>query len=441
MPDIFDILFDGSVGRELADVCHVEDGHLSPALLVFVSLTDIMLRLDVGAEILEDEVAVRGIHAVSLQQAVVEGTEELGVLGRECTVDQLDQHLADLFVGVEDFHGVIAAVLLIVHDLIRGKTEDKGILFANFFYDLDVGAVHGSQSHRAVEHELHVACARCFFTGCGNLLRDICCSDDDLGVGYFVILDEDNLDLIVDGLIIVDDIGNRVDQLDGQLGSLIACGRLGTEDECMLGNIQCGILLDLVIQIHDMQDVQELTFVFVETFYLNVEDGSGIDFNTVVLQDIFRKADFVLVLDVEEFLSGSLVIRIDPELSHAGQVSDPLVADMIGDPVREQGVAVKEETPLRDAVGLVVELVREHLVEVLELTILEDLSMESGNTVDAVACHDRHIGHADLLVVDNAHAADLVVDIHAGIVIGLVDLALKSAVDLLNDLIDSGQQL
>ena len=32
------------------------------------------------------------------------------------------------------------------------------------------------------------------------------------------------------------------------------------------------MLFDLVIQIHYMQDIKQLTFVFVQTFYLYIED-------------------------------------------------------------------------------------------------------------------------------------------------------------------------
>ena len=53
-----------------------------------------------------------------------------------------------------------------------------------------------------------------------------------------------------------------------------------------------------------------------------------------------------------------------------GQVSDPLVADLIRHPVRQQGIAVEQEAALGDAVGLVVELLRHHLIEILQLLVL-----------------------------------------------------------------------
>ena len=441
MPDILDILLDGSVGGELADESDVADGHLCPALLILVGFADIMLRLDVRPEIRKDEIAVGGIHALPLEKAVVQRTEKLGILRGIGAVYKLDQNLADLLIFVEDAHGIVAAVLLVVHDLLGGKTEDEGVLFAHFLDDLDVGAVHGAESDRTVEHELHVACSGSFLTGRGDLLGNIRCRDDDLSVGDLVVFDEDDLDLVVDGLVVVDDIRDGIDQLDRQLGGLVAGRSLCAENKGVLGDIQRGILLDLVVQIHDMKDVQQLPFILVQTFYLNVEDGSGIDLDAVVLKDVIRQTDLVFILDIQEFLPGSLVIRIYPEFLHSGEVCDPLVSDVIGDPVRQQGVAVQQETPLGDAVGLVVELLGEHLVEVLELTVLEDLCVEPGNAVDAVTGDDRHIGHTDLTVIDDAHAALFLFDVGAGILVNSGDLRLEPVMDLLHDLVNAGKEL
>ncbi len=190
-----------------------------------------------------------------------------------------------------------------------------------------------------------------------------------------------------------------------------------------------------------MQDVQQLTLVLVQTLDLYVKDRAGINFDSVVLKDVVGKTDLILVLDVEEFLPGLLVIRIDSEFFHAGQVGDPLVADVIGNPVCQQRVAVQQETSLGNTVGLVVELLGEHLVEVLQLAVLEDLGVQARNAVDGITGHDCHIGHADHTVIDDAHAADLVVDIDTGVVISLVDLGLKAAVDLLDNAVNTGKEL
>ena len=54
---------------------------------------------------------------------------------------------------------MIVFILLVFHNLLRRHTEDESVLFANFFHDLHIGAIHSSDSHRAVQHELHVSCS------------------------------------------------------------------------------------------------------------------------------------------------------------------------------------------------------------------------------------------------------------------------------------------
>ena len=54
--------------------------------------------------------------------------------------------------------------------------------------------------------------------------------------------------------------------------------------------------LDLVVQIDNMQDVQELTFVLVKSLNLYIEDGVRVYFYAIVLEDVFSQTLFVLDL-------------------------------------------------------------------------------------------------------------------------------------------------
>ena len=78
------------------------------------------------------------------------------------------------------------------------------------------------------------------------------------------------------------------------------------------------MLFDLIIQIHYMQDIQQLTFVFVQTFYLYIEDRSWIYFYTVVLFDVSCKTLFVLELDRHEFFQSLFVIQPFLQSAHLG---------------------------------------------------------------------------------------------------------------------------
>ena len=57
--------------------------------------------------------------------------------------------------------------------LVRLEPEQEEVLDAHFLADLDVGAVHRADGQRAVHLELHVAGARRFLAGGGDLLRQI----------------------------------------------------------------------------------------------------------------------------------------------------------------------------------------------------------------------------------------------------------------------------
>ena len=39
---------------------------------------------------------------------------------------------------------LVSTILFIVDNLICSQTKDKCVFFSNFFYDLDIGTVHGS---------------------------------------------------------------------------------------------------------------------------------------------------------------------------------------------------------------------------------------------------------------------------------------------------------
>src|SRR5699024_9306493 len=138
-----------------------------------------------------------------------------------------------------------------------------------------------------------------------------------------------------------------------------------------------------------MQDIQELTFIFMQTFYLYVEDRARIHIDSVVLLDVFCKADFVLVFDLHEFASCFLIIRVQFELCNLRQVRDPSVADLVCEPVCQKRVPMCEETSLCDTVCLVVELLRHHLIEVSKLLRLQNIRMEPCNTVYGEASDDR----------------------------------------------------
>ena len=92
-----------------------------------------------------------------------------------------------------------------------------------------------------------------------------------------------------------------------------------------------------------MKDVHELSLVLLQTFYLNIEDGTRVNVDSVVFLDVLRKTDLVLVLNVHEFLLALLIIHINRKLFNIGEICDPLISDLVGHPVCKQRVAMKQE--------------------------------------------------------------------------------------------------
>ena len=118
MPNVANILLDCTVGSELAGLGNIENCHLSPAVFVAVCFLDALLRCLVGAEILENEVLVGTLAAVAVEKRVLKLAEQLRILRRIEAVYELREHQANVLIGVVDLAGLIAAVVLVVDDLI-----------------------------------------------------------------------------------------------------------------------------------------------------------------------------------------------------------------------------------------------------------------------------------------------------------------------------------
>ena len=69
------------------------------------------------------------------------------------------------------------------------------------------------------------------------------------------------------------------------------------------------MLLDLIVQIHNVQNIQQLTLVFVKSLHLHIKDRGRIHIDSIIFFDIFCKAYFVLILDLHKFFSCALIIH------------------------------------------------------------------------------------------------------------------------------------
>ena len=402
VPDVVNILADASVGREEA---HARDGlrdALEPPLLVLPGVVDFLHAVDVQREVVGEAVPVvaAGERLDELRDLLLRAELALAH-GADDVVQPLVDHRR--------------TALAQRGDLLGARAEDERVLDADVLDDLDVGAVVGAHEQPAVEDELHVGRAGRLRARGGDVLRDVVARDDDLRHRDAVVGQEDDLQQVADAAVVVDDLGDVVDELDDLLRRVVARRRLAGDD-AHLGDdvLALGVAqaLDPEVAVDDAEDVEELALVLVDALHLHVEHRVGVDLDVGVrLLDERGEAELVLVLGVGELLEEARrdVLAQDLQL---GQVDHPrLVADDVGDDVRERRVALAQPAARRHAVGDVDELLGPDLEEVPEDVGLDDLGVDLGDAVDLVRADDGEVRHADALLralLDDGEPRDLV---------------------------------
>ena len=362
--------------------------------------------------------------------------EHLPVAAAVSAVNQLIQHPAQLPVLIDILIRIIASKPLVFDDLLRGKPEDKGVFFADFIHDLYIGTVHCSQCQCSVHHEFHIAGAAGFPAGRRNLLGYIGSRKDHFGIADPVVFNEDHFDLALNALVGIDHAGHIIDQPDDQFGPVIRSTGLGAENKRPRIERHIRIFPDFIIQIHNMQNVQQLPFVFMQPLDLYIENGIRVYLYAGCFQNVFCQPDFVFPFDPQDLLLFGLFIGSRCQFFDFLQIGDPGFADMFGDPVGQQRIAVQQESSLGDTVGLIAELLRHHLIEFPQLTGFEDLGMQLCHTVYRETAGNSQIGHPDLSVVQNGHLAYALLIVR----VFRTDLLYEPAVDLIHDLIHPRQQ-
>ena len=170
--------------------------------------------------------------------------------------------------------------------------------------------------------------------------------------------------------------------------------------------------------------------------HLHIKNGAGIHVDTIVLLDVPGQTELILILDIHKLLLAFFIIHKDLQLLNLRQIRNPFTANLAGHPVSQQRVSVKQEPSLSNTVGLIVELLRHHLVEILKLLFLKDFRMKLGHAVDGIAAHNSQMSHAHLSVINDGHPADLLMITR----IEPLDFFHKTAVDFFHNLINSRKQ-
>ena len=135
-----------------------------------------------------------------------------------------------------------------------------------------------------------------------------------------------------------------------------------------------------------------------EALYLDIEDGVGVNDQTGLGLNVGGQTLLVGALGGTHGLQELSVVLKLFELLQLKGVLEPAVANGLGHELCIGGVGLGKEATVRDAVGLVVELLGRQGIEVLEHDVLDDVGVDLCHAVDAMAADHRQIGHANLAV-------------------------------------------
>ena len=168
---------------------------------------------------------------------------------------------------------------------LAGLSKDIDILLAYQLGNLHIRAVHSSQSHCPVQHELHVA-STAGFLGCkGNLLGNVTGRDQLLRLRHIVVLHHHYLQIRTDLRVAVNQFLQTQNQMNDVLGNHIGRRCLGSKNH---GNRRRGnfSLLDFQIFVNHIQGIHLLPLILMKPFYLNIKDRIFIHLNSLSLHQI-----------------------------------------------------------------------------------------------------------------------------------------------------------
>ena len=229
-----------------------------------------------------------------------------------------------------------------------------------------------------------------------------------LGGGNVIVFHKHHPQDLVDIRVVIDQVGNLINQLDDRLGPHIAGGGLGAENDGARRHVAFPILLDAEIQIQHIEGIHELPLVFVEAFDLHVKDGGVIHLNALAFLDPGGEVHLIGVLDVQQLLHDGIVITVVAQLLQFIQVGHPRIrTQQAGEQVGKPWVAHLQPPAGGHTVGFVIELFRPNGVPLLERIRLNNVGVQRRHTVDGVGSIAGQPGHVHHTIADRRHVVDL----------------------------------
>ena len=208
-----------------------------------------------------------------------------------------------------------------------GHAEQEEVVRPRLVADLDIGAIQGADGDGAVHHELHVAGPGGLLAGGGDLFRQIGTGSDDLHHRDPVVGDEGQAQQALGVLVAVDHLGHVIDQLDDELGHDVARRGLAADQDAARGPLGRIPVLDAVVEVDDVQQVEQLALVFVDTLDLDIEEGGRVEVHVAIPGHQAGQMFLVGLFDGAKALPEGRVLRQGGDALQLAQVTHPVLAD------------------------------------------------------------------------------------------------------------------
>mmetsp|Transcript_15868 Transcript_15868/g.40296 ORF Transcript_15868/g.40296 Transcript_15868/m.40296 type:complete len:476 (+) Transcript_15868:1271-2698(+) len=192
---------------------------------------------------------------------------------------------------------------------------------------------------------------------------------------------------------------------------------------------------------YNPQNIQHLALVLVNALHLNVEQSIRGNLHAAQLLNLRSQLRLRQLLHLNPATLELAVVRVTLQTLEQVQARDPRVrTKRLVDEIAQRRVAECKPASRRDAVRLVLKLLRVHLVEILEDGLLNQLRVDLRNAVHRVARDERQVSHADHLLVTLLYDGHAIL---ASLVVAKLGAQLlqEAPVDVVDDLHVPRQQL
>ena len=295
---------------------------------------------------------------------------------------------------------MISVCVVQVDDFIGGFTECIDVFLTDKLGNFNIGTIICTKCDCTIQHELHITCTGCFLGSKRNLFGNIGSRDSKFSLGNVVVFNHDNLEIPGYFRIVIDQLTQTQNGMNNTLCLIVGWSCLTTEyNRNRTGwDVAC---FDLKVFVDDIQNIHLLTFVFMHSLDLNIDDGIRIDIDVLAFLHILSKADLVIVFDFIQTIQEPFVIVMVKQSFQLVCILSPFCTDHLIKQGCKSRVAVHDPSSECDAVGLVVELGWIDIIEWLEFLIFEDFRMQRSYPVNGVAEVHIHTCHVNSVVMVN----------------------------------------